>query len=76
MTENKLVYVPETKSTSDEWGQSGRGHWTKNQAGNSLYTRLINALNKIKRSTANEGRVVEYELVPTGKIYYSESEKV
>ena len=72
MADNKLVYIPETKRTSEEWGASGSGYWTKNQAGNSLYTRLINALNKINRNQRDEGRVVEYELVPTGKIYYSE----
>ena len=73
MVTNKLVYVPETKRPSEEWNSNtGQGYWTKNKAGNSLYTRLVNALNKIKRNSVEEGRVVEYELVPTGNIFYSE----
>lgn len=78
-SENKLVFISEGKAYHDkpEWVEIGG-----TKAGNKLYTKLHNAVKNLfgYRSTAGtllEGkRVVEYKLVPTGKVYNSLGEEI
>ena len=62
--ENKLVYVPSSGGT--------------NKVGNKLFTRLGNAVAKLRNGlySNKDGVVTEYELVPTGKVFNSEGEEV
>lgn len=62
----KLVWIVEDKTTGKV-----RANWS---TGTRIYTRIHNALARLGGWSKDHYKVVEYELVPTGKEYLESTE--